>query len=125
MGGCQVRVQRQSPLNFFTRMPVTLLSRNTTCHGLPLAYPRQSDPRQRIGGIKLRRPFVVLRRQVRIFVAVPLKEVVPLQVSIEGFRIDWLRPSQLRLLSRGQAHFDFPRTELATFSSTVRTSCAR
>src|SRR5260370_18134044 len=99
---------------------MTLLSGNKVYAGLPLAYPRQPDPSQSIGGTKLGRPFIVLRRHIRIFIGVLLKEVVPLHVGIKGFWINWVRLSQLCLLFRSQTHPDFVRNRLGYFIFDVK-----
>src|SRR5579859_227391 len=92
MGLCQVRVQRERSLNCFTRKPVTFFNGNNTYVGLPVAYARQPDPSRRVGGIKLNCSFIIPRSHVRIFFSVPLKEVVSLQVGVEGFPINWAWP---------------------------------
>src|SRR5712671_5764132 len=91
---------------------MTRLSGNKAYVALPVAYPRQPGPSQSIGGIKLSRPFVILCCHFRIFVGVPLKEVVPLQVGIEGIRIDWARSCQVCLLLRTKTQPDLARNSL-------------
>src|SRR5260221_11868267 len=92
------------------RKPAPLVSGNTSSVALAIACTRQSHPSQRIAGIKLSRPFVVHRRLVRIFItAVPHKEVTPLQIGVEGPRIDLARVRQLCFLLWIQTQFDSPR----------------
>ena len=58
------------------------------------------------------RAFVVFCRHTSIFVGVPLKEVVALQIGVEGFRIDWARLPELGLLLRCQTDPNFARKGL-------------
>src|SRR6266404_9536745 len=94
------------------RKPAPLVSGNTSSVALAIACTRQSHPSQRIAGIKLSRPFVIHRRLVRIFTAVPRKEVTPLQIGVEGPGIDLARVRQFCFLLRTQTQLDFTRHSL-------------
>jgi hypothetical protein len=88
--------------------PATLFHRDLTLVGLPVACPRQPCPSQYIGGIKLGCSFEMLCSHVHIFVGTSLKEVVPLQVGIEGYRIHWVRSCHVFVLLRSQTHPNLP-----------------
>src|SRR5260221_2409466 len=92
----------------FPRPPPALLKGNRTPIGLAKEGPRQPYPGQRIAGILLDRLLEVAYGPVQISGAVPIKEKTSFHVSVEGFRINRTRASQLGLLLQGQTDLDLP-----------------
>src|SRR6266404_4181777 len=95
-------------LHCFPGLPPALAKGNRAPVGLAKESPRQPYPGQRIAGILLDRLLEVGYGPVQISGAVPIKEKTSFHVSVEGFRINRTRASQLGLLLQGQTDLDLP-----------------
>src|SRR5260370_1619462 len=105
----QTRIQGQSLLRCFPRLPLALLMRNKASVGLAEAGARQTYPGRRVAGVKFDRLLVIACGPVQISVVVPLEEKTSFHVSVEGFRVDRTQPRQINLLLRSQTDLDLPR----------------
>src|SRR5260370_4830423 len=104
----QTRIQGQSLLRCFPRLPLALLMGNKSPVGLAEAGARQTYPGRRVAGVKFDRLLVIACGSVQISVVVPIEEKTSLHVSVEGFRVDRTQTRQISLLLRSQTDLDFP-----------------
>jgi len=99
--------------------PVTILSGNYDCVGLPVAATETTQPSQTLGGITLSGRSKYFAPCQHLCRNSPEKSV-SLQVGIEGIRMNWARSLPICLLLRTQTQPDSRCKRLATSSSILR-----